>query len=185
MASPTCLYCGQYNDKVQHYAFDILALDGDGLRKLPLHLRKTNPPRLLARRADGIHVAPFERGEFGPELFQGRLRDGSGRHGVEAPRQPVPCWAVAGLGQGEEAGSTSHEPGKGCVRLGQSHAMGELPGTKAGPGAFTVIRGGDAMGDQLGSAMATIFFAAVLLVLALFNIERVHKPSPAEPGFKV
>jgi hypothetical protein len=38
------------------YAFDILALDGDDLRKLPLHLRKTNLARLLARRADGIHL---------------------------------------------------------------------------------------------------------------------------------
>jgi bifunctional non-homologous end joining protein LigD len=55
---------------VQLYAFDILALDGDDLRKLPLHLRKTNLTRLLARRADGIHLAPFEQGEIGPELFR-------------------------------------------------------------------------------------------------------------------
>jgi bifunctional non-homologous end joining protein LigD len=52
------------------YAFDILALDGDDLRKLPLHLRKTNLARLLARRADGIHLAPFEQGEIGPGLFK-------------------------------------------------------------------------------------------------------------------
>jgi ATP-dependent DNA ligase len=58
---------GQHNDEVQLYAFDILALDGDDLRKLPLHLRKTNLARLLARRADGIHLAPFEQGEIGPE----------------------------------------------------------------------------------------------------------------------
>jgi ATP-dependent DNA ligase len=32
------------------YAFDILALDGDDLRNLLLHLRKTNLARLLARR---------------------------------------------------------------------------------------------------------------------------------------
>jgi bifunctional non-homologous end joining protein LigD len=50
--------------------FDILALDGDDLRKLPLHLRKTNLARLLARRADGIHLAPFEQGEIGPDLFR-------------------------------------------------------------------------------------------------------------------
>jgi bifunctional non-homologous end joining protein LigD len=36
------LYSGQHNDEIQLYAFDILALDGDDLRKLPLHLRKTN-----------------------------------------------------------------------------------------------------------------------------------------------
>jgi bifunctional non-homologous end joining protein LigD len=42
------LYSGKHNDEVQLYAFDILALDGDDLRKLPLHLRKNNLARLLA-----------------------------------------------------------------------------------------------------------------------------------------
>jgi bifunctional non-homologous end joining protein LigD len=63
-------YSGKHNDEVQLYAFDILALDGDDLRKLPLHLRKNNLARLLARRADGIHLAPFEQGEIGPDLFK-------------------------------------------------------------------------------------------------------------------
>jgi bifunctional non-homologous end joining protein LigD len=40
------------------------------LRKLPLSLRKTNLARLLARRPDGIFVAPFEQGEIGPDLFR-------------------------------------------------------------------------------------------------------------------
>ena len=31
------LYSGQHNDEIQLYAFDILALDGEDLRKLPLH----------------------------------------------------------------------------------------------------------------------------------------------------
>ena len=47
----------QHDDEVQLYAFDILVLEGDDLRKLPLHLRKTNLQRLLARRADAIHLA--------------------------------------------------------------------------------------------------------------------------------
>ena len=33
-------------------------------------MRKTNLARLLARRADGIHLAPFEQGEVGPDLFK-------------------------------------------------------------------------------------------------------------------
>ena len=45
-------------------------LGDEDLRKLPLHLRKTNLQRLLARRADGIHLAPFEQGEIGPDLFR-------------------------------------------------------------------------------------------------------------------
>jgi ATP-dependent DNA ligase len=64
------LHSRQHDDEVQFYAFDMLALEGDDLRKLPLHLRKTNLQRLLARRADAIHLAPFEQGEIGPDLFR-------------------------------------------------------------------------------------------------------------------
>jgi bifunctional non-homologous end joining protein LigD len=60
----------QHDAEVQLYAFDILALDGGDLRDLPLSLRKTNLDRLLARRPDGIFVAPFEQGEIGPELLR-------------------------------------------------------------------------------------------------------------------
>ncbi len=54
----------------------ILAMDGDDLRDLPLHLRKTNLERLLAGRPDGITVAPFERGEIGPDLYRAACRMG-------------------------------------------------------------------------------------------------------------
>jgi bifunctional non-homologous end joining protein LigD len=60
----------KHNYEVQLYAFDILALDGEDLRNLPLSMRKTNLARLLARRPDGIVVAPFEAGEIGPDLFR-------------------------------------------------------------------------------------------------------------------
>jgi len=33
-------------------------------------MRKTNLARLLARRPDGIFVAPFEQGKIGPDLFE-------------------------------------------------------------------------------------------------------------------
>jgi bifunctional non-homologous end joining protein LigD len=58
------------DDEVQLYAFDCLAIEGDDLRRLPLSLRKTSLARLLARRPDGIFVAPFEQGEIGPDLFR-------------------------------------------------------------------------------------------------------------------
>ena len=58
------------HDDVQLYAFDILALEGEDLRKLPLHLRKNNLARLLARRPEGIFVSDFEQGEIGPDLFR-------------------------------------------------------------------------------------------------------------------
>jgi ATP-dependent DNA ligase len=64
------LHSRKHNEEVQLYAFDILALDGEDLRKLPLHLRKTNLERLLARRPEGIFVSDFEQGEIGPDLFR-------------------------------------------------------------------------------------------------------------------
>jgi bifunctional non-homologous end joining protein LigD len=33
-------------------------------------MRKTNLARLLARRPEGIFIAPFEQGEIGPDLFR-------------------------------------------------------------------------------------------------------------------
>jgi len=41
-----------------------------------LSLRKTNLARLLARRPDGIFVAPFEQGEIGPDLFRAACKMG-------------------------------------------------------------------------------------------------------------
>ena len=64
------LHSRRHDDQVQLYAFDILALEGQDLRKLPLHLRKHNLTRLLARRPDGIFVSQFEQGEIGPDLFR-------------------------------------------------------------------------------------------------------------------
>jgi bifunctional non-homologous end joining protein LigD len=49
---------------------DILALGGDDLRKLPLHLCKNNLARLLARWPDGIFVSGFEQCEIGPDLLR-------------------------------------------------------------------------------------------------------------------
>ena len=49
----------KHDDEVQLYAFDILALDGDDLRKLPLSMRKANLARRLARRP----VSRLDQGE--------------------------------------------------------------------------------------------------------------------------
>ena len=70
VADFNALHSRKHDHEVQLYAFDSLALDGDDLRALPLSMRKTNLARLLARRPDGIFVAPFEAGEIGPDLFR-------------------------------------------------------------------------------------------------------------------
>jgi ATP-dependent DNA ligase len=68
------LHSRKHDDEVQLYAFDALVMDGEDLRALPLHLRKNNLARLLARRPDGIFVSDFEQGEIGPDLFPESLR---------------------------------------------------------------------------------------------------------------
>jgi bifunctional non-homologous end joining protein LigD len=44
------LHSRHHDEEVQLYAFDILTLDGDDLRKLPLSMRKTNLARVLGHR---------------------------------------------------------------------------------------------------------------------------------------
>jgi bifunctional non-homologous end joining protein LigD len=64
-------------------------------------MRKTNLARLLARRPDGIFVAPFEQGEIGPDLFRAACNMGL-EGGVETSRSPLSRRAKPRLGQGEE-----------------------------------------------------------------------------------
>ena len=80
---------------MQLYAFDILALDGEDLRKLPLSMRKANLARLLARRPEGIFVSDFEQGEIGPDLFRAACNFGLEGLVFQAPRSSIPCRQVA------------------------------------------------------------------------------------------
>jgi bifunctional non-homologous end joining protein LigD len=64
------LHSNRHNDEVELIAFDVLAIDGDDLRRLPLSMRKANLQRLLSRRPDGIFISDFEQGEIGPDLFR-------------------------------------------------------------------------------------------------------------------
>jgi ATP-dependent DNA ligase len=82
------LHSGEHNHEVQLYAFDILALDGEDLRDMPLSMRKANLARLLVRRPNGIFVAPFEQGEIGPDLF--RAACNMGLEGMVSKRSDRP-----------------------------------------------------------------------------------------------
>jgi bifunctional non-homologous end joining protein LigD len=64
------LYAGRNGEEIQLYAFDVLAMDGEDLRGLPLSMRKASLARLLRGRPDGIFMAQFEQGEIGPDLFR-------------------------------------------------------------------------------------------------------------------
>jgi bifunctional non-homologous end joining protein LigD len=88
VADFNALHSRKHDDEVQLYAFDIMAFDGEDLRRLPLSMRKTNLARLLARRPDGIFVAPFEQGEIGPDLF--RAACDMGMEGLVSKRRDRP-----------------------------------------------------------------------------------------------
>ena len=64
------LHSNKHNEEVQLCAFDLLVLDGDDLRSLPLSMRKANLARLLRGIPDGIFLSEFEQGEIGPDLFR-------------------------------------------------------------------------------------------------------------------
>ncbi|WP_235939704.1 RNA ligase family protein [Bradyrhizobium hipponense] len=68
------LHSNRHNDEAQFYTFDIVALEGDDLRELPLFERKGKLAKVLHRRPEGIFVAPFEQGEIGPQLFEAACR---------------------------------------------------------------------------------------------------------------
>jgi ATP-dependent DNA ligase len=82
------LHSGKHNAEVQLCAFDVLAIDGEDLRDLPLSMRKTNLDRLLRGRPDGIFVNPFETGPIGPDLF--RVACGMGLEGMVSKRGDRP-----------------------------------------------------------------------------------------------
>jgi bifunctional non-homologous end joining protein LigD len=146
------------DEEVQLYAFDMLAGDGDDLRTLPLSMRKANLARLLARRPDGIFVAPFEQGEIGPALFRkacefglegmvSKRRDRAYRGG----RYPL-------LDQGQEPEAPVREAGEGRVFIrsgpsGESHRgrvsgiYREITGTIPEPAGLTTVPARNSLRD--------------------------------------
>jgi bifunctional non-homologous end joining protein LigD len=88
IADFNALHAGKQNDQVQFCAFDVLAIDGEDIRDLPLSMRKTNLERLLRGRPDGIFINPFEIGAIGPDLF--RAACGMGLEGLVSKHRERP-----------------------------------------------------------------------------------------------
>jgi ATP-dependent DNA ligase len=102
------LHSERHNDEVQLLAFDVLAMDGDDLRNLPLSKRKANLAlRLLARRPDGIFLSEFEQGEIGPDLFRKACE--FGLEGLVSKRRDrtISRRTIKALDQGQEQNTRS------------------------------------------------------------------------------
>ena len=91
IADFNALHSGKQNAEVQFCAFDVLAVDGEDVRDLPLSMRKANLERLLRGRPDGIFINPFEIGAIGPDLF--RAACSLGLEGLVSKRSDRPIAA--------------------------------------------------------------------------------------------
>jgi ATP-dependent DNA ligase len=112
IADFNALHFRQHDEEVQLYAFDVLALDGEDLRKLPLSMRKTNLAQLLRGRPDGIFVAPFEQGEIGPDLFRAACNRGWKAWCRSGPIAPT-ARSLHALDQSEESQAPGDTSGEG------------------------------------------------------------------------
>jgi bifunctional non-homologous end joining protein LigD len=88
IADFNALHSGKQNAEVQFCAFDVLAVDGEDVRELPLSMRKLKLDRLLRGRPDGIFINPFEIGAIGPDLF--RAACNMGLEGLVSKRSDRP-----------------------------------------------------------------------------------------------
>jgi bifunctional non-homologous end joining protein LigD len=66
------LHSGKHNDEVQLYAFDILALNGDDLRSLPLSMRKAHLERKIPSRPEWRRAAIRGKERLGPVVSGSR-----------------------------------------------------------------------------------------------------------------
>jgi bifunctional non-homologous end joining protein LigD len=107
------LHSGKHNDEVQLLAFDVMAMDGDDLRDLPLSMRKANLARLLARRPDGIFLSDFEQGEIGPDLFWAACN--IGLEGLVSKRRDRPYRAGRSPNWVNEPKASGDRKGQGVI----------------------------------------------------------------------
>jgi bifunctional non-homologous end joining protein LigD len=91
------------------YAFNLLELDGEDLRALPLGDRKKRLVRLVGRRTLGI-VLSAHTTDDGATIYRQACAWPRG-HRVEAAERALPIWGIPGLDHGEEPG----QPGDGAT----------------------------------------------------------------------
>jgi bifunctional non-homologous end joining protein LigD len=82
------------NDSVFLYAFDLIELNGDDLRRDPLQVRKATLASILAKARPGIRFNENIEGD-GPHRLCPCLQDGARRYRVEAEGLDLPFGAFA------------------------------------------------------------------------------------------
>jgi len=96
----------RHDDSAFLYAFDLIELNGDDLRREPLDTRKATLASILRRAAPGLRLNDHIEAD-GPTVFAPRLQDGTGGHRVEAEDVHLPQGPLAPLAQEQEPGLRS------------------------------------------------------------------------------
>jgi bifunctional non-homologous end joining protein LigD len=86
------LHSRRHDKEVQFDAFDILASDGEDLRRLPLAMRKANLTRLLARRVDG-HACLMGLEGMVSKHRESLYRGGRFRHWIKVKNRQPPAFS--------------------------------------------------------------------------------------------
>ncbi|WP_346016231.1 hypothetical protein [Bradyrhizobium sp. C-145] len=100
------LHSRQDDHEVQLYAFDILAMGGDDLRSLPLHMRKANLQQLLGPPAGWDQRSTVRARRDWPRPLSGGVPDGPGGPGLQTSRSALPRRPAKVLDQGQEPQSS-------------------------------------------------------------------------------
>jgi bifunctional non-homologous end joining protein LigD len=96
------------DERVFLYAFDLIELNGDDLRRDPLQVRKATLASILAKARHGIRFNDHIESD-GPTVFGHACKMGLERHRVEAQGLALPLGALAALAQDEEPGARCGE----------------------------------------------------------------------------
>jgi bifunctional non-homologous end joining protein LigD len=107
----------RHDTSVFMYAFDLIELNGDDLRREPLDIRKATLASLLKRATPRPAVERAHRSRW-PHRFRPCLPDGLGGHRVEAQVVDVPLRPLTGLAQEQEPSVRGGAAGGGR-RLGE------------------------------------------------------------------
>src|SRR5436189_1086723 len=85
----------RHDARVFLYAFDLIELNGDDLRRDPLEVRKATLRSMLAKAGLGLPALQRAHGRRRPDRLRPYLQDGTRRHCLEAEGFNLPLRALA------------------------------------------------------------------------------------------
>jgi bifunctional non-homologous end joining protein LigD len=91
------------------YAFDLIELDSDDLRRDPLAVRKATLVSLLSHAAPGLRFNEHLDEHDGALSLPARLQARARRHCKQEAQLALPIWTIAGLDQEQEPSGTGSE----------------------------------------------------------------------------